>query len=201
MRIVKWFMQLDFRQAIWLAPLVWAIHEAEEWDIHAFESEHFIDPGYFRLIDRPVLWIGLALVAFYGLLWTLLTAWPKNPRFAAFLTLPFFIILSFGNVLQHMFYTFHFRTYAPGVVSAVLLVAPVVIGLTAKAIRGRLIPWWYAALLYVAIVPNMVSTVRTPDQVPPFLQNGQRSAIRFARMVLGRPPSALVDTPSPAQER
>ena len=184
-------MRLDFRKAIWLAPLVWAIHEAEEWNIDAFESRHFIDPGYFRLIDRPVLWIGLALIALYGLLWTMLTAWPKNPKFAAFLTLPFFIILSFGNVLQHIFWTFHFTTYEPGVVSAVLLVAPVVIGLTIKAIRGRLIPWWYAALLFVALVPNLVSTVRAPDQIPPSLQNAQRSAIRFARAILGRPPAGL----------
>jgi hypothetical protein len=195
MPLVDWFVRLDFRKAVWLAPLVWALHEAEEWDINTFESQHFVDPGYFRLIDHPVLWIGLGIVALYGLIWTVLTAWPRNPKFAAFLTLPFFVYLSFSNVLQHVFFAFHFRTYAPGVVTAVLLVAPVVLGLTIKAVRGRLIPWWYAAVLYVAIVPTFVSTIRTPNQIPSGIQNGQRNGVRIALAILGRPPSHLLDPP------
>ena len=89
--VVEWFMRLDFRKAIWIAPLIWTVHEAEEWDINSFEAQHFADPGYFSLIDHYVLWIGLGLVASYGIIWTCLTAWPKNPKFAAFLTLPFFV--------------------------------------------------------------------------------------------------------------
>ena len=73
--------------------------------------------------------------------------------------------------------------------------APVVLGLTVKAVRGRLIPWWYAAVLYVAIVPTFVSTVRAPNQIPPGIQNGQRNGVRIALAVLGRPPSHLLDPP------
>jgi Protein of unknown function with HXXEE motif len=188
--LVEWFMRMDFRKAIWLAPLVWTIHEAEEWNINKFESQHFADAGHFSLIDRPVLWIGLGLVASYGVIWTALTAWPKNPKFAAFLTLPFFVYLSFGNVLQHIYYTFYFRTYAPGVVTAVLLVAPIVIGLTVKAIRGRLVPWWYAAVLYFLTIPTMASTIRaanqTPPQLPPQLVSAQQRGVHTARFILGR---------------
>ncbi|MBZ5695193.1 MAG: HXXEE domain-containing protein [Acidobacteriia bacterium] len=188
--LVDWFMGLDFRKAIWLAPLVWTLHEAEEWNINNFESRHFADPGHFSLIDHPVLWIGLGLVASYGIIWTALTAWPRNPKFAAFLTLPFFVYLSFGNVLQHIYWTLFFRTYAPGVVTAVLLVAPVVIGLTVKAIRGKLIPWWYAAILYLLLIPTVVSTVRaanqTPPQLPPQLTNAIKRTIPLARSILGR---------------
>lgn len=183
-------MGLDFRKAIWIAPLVWAIHEAEEWDISGFESRHFVDPGYFSLIDHPVLWIGLGLVASYGIIWTCLTAWPKNPKFAAFLTLPFFVYLSFGNVLQHIYWTCYFRRYTPGVATAVLLVGPVIIGLTIKAIRGKLIPAWYAAILYLLTIPTIASTVRAtnhnPPQLPPQLVTAQKNAVHFARSILGR---------------
>ena len=189
-RFVEWFMRLDFRKAVWLAPLVWALHEAEEWNIAKFESEHFADPGHFSLIDHPVLWISLAMIASYGLIWTALTAWPKNPKFAAFLTLPFFVYLSFGNFLQHIYYTIFFRGYTPGVATAGLLVAPVVIGLTVKAIRGKLIPWWYAAILYLLTVPTMVSTVRAanhvPPQLPPQLIAAQQRSVHSARLILGR---------------
>jgi len=189
-RLVEWFMRLDFRRAIWIAPLVWTLHEAEEWNINNFESRHFADPGYFSLIDHPVLWIGLSVVALQGIIWTCLTAWPKNPKFAAFLTLPFFIYVSFGNVLQHVYWAFYFRGYTPGFATAVLLAGPVVIGLTAKAIRGKLIPWWYATILYLLIVPGIVSTVRAanhnPPQLSPAIINVQKNGIRVARFILGR---------------
>ena len=189
-RLVDWFLRLDFRKAIWLAPLAWTLHEAEEWNINHFESRHFADPGYFSLIDRPILWIGLAWVSLMGIIWTSLTAWPKNPKFAAFLTLPFFIYLSFGNVLQHIYWTLHFRTYAPGIVTAALLVGPVVVGLTVKAIRGRLIPWWYAAIFYVLLIPTVISTVRAanqaPPQLPPQLTAQIGRSVHTARAMLGR---------------
>jgi hypothetical protein len=73
-------MELDFRKAIWLAPLVWVLHEAEEWNINAFERTHFADPGHFAREDHPVLWMGLAMVASYGIILTALTAWPKNSK-------------------------------------------------------------------------------------------------------------------------
>jgi len=186
-RFVEWFMQLDFRRAIWLAPLVWTIHEAEEWNINKFESQHFVDPGYFSLIDHPVLWIGLGLIASYGIIWTCLTAWPKNPKFAAFLTLPFFIFLPFGNALQHIYWAFfYFRGYTPGAATAVLLVVPVISGLTFKAIRGKLIPWWYAAIFYLLVIPGLVSTVRSGNHIPPQLQSAQKNAVHVARSMLGR---------------
>lgn len=187
-------MGLDFRNAIWLAPLAFGIHEMEEWNIDSFEKTHFADPGYASLVDHPVLWIGLALITLAGILWTALTSWPKNARFAAFLTLPFFIFVAFGNALQHLVWTVSFRTYAPGVVTAVLLVAPVVIGLTILALRQRLIPWWYAVVLYVALTPTLISTVRgaasVPPELPPNVQNAQRNGIRIARAILGRDRSA-----------
>jgi uncharacterized protein with HXXEE motif len=159
--LFKWFMQLDFRTAVWLAPLVWSLHEAEEGisRIDIFTRKHFIDSGSLATISPRGLWMALGVVAFNGVIWTAVTALPHNPRFAAFLTLPFFVYFSFANVLQHIYWSAYFRTYARGVITAVLLVAPVVIGLTAKAIEARLIPWWYATALYATVVPTLVSTV------------------------------------------
>jgi hypothetical protein len=187
-RLVSWFNALPFRRAIWLAPLAWTLHEAEEWNINEFESAHFVDPGYFSRVDHPVLWIALAQVALQGVIWTALTAWPRNPRFAAFLTLPFFVVISFGNVLAHVYWIVYFRGYAPGIATAVLLVAPVVLGLTIRAVRERLIPWWYAAVLYIAAVPGLVATIQAGEQhqLPVWLQTLQQRGIHVAEEILGR---------------
>ena len=189
-RLVAWFMRLDFRKAIWLAPLVWTLHEAEEWNINAFQRAHFADPGHFSQLDHPVLWLVLAQVALNGIIWTCLTAWPKNPKFAAFLTLPFFVFFSFTNVFQHIYISFFFRGYNPGVATATFLVGPVVIGLTVKAIRGKLIPLWYAVILYLLTIPIAVSIVRSmnhvPPELPPILVSLQKTGIQRARLILGR---------------
>jgi len=193
-RLLAWFMALPFRNAIWLAPLAWTLHEAEEWNINEFESVHFVDPGYFSRIDHPVLWLGLAQVALQGILWTALTSWPRNPRFAAFLSLPFFVVLSFGNVLAHIYYVGYFRGYTPGAVTAVFLLGPVVLGLTYRAVREKLIPWWYAAILYLAALPMLVSTVQAGNQLPAQMQSLQLGAIHNAERILGRS-SPPADTP------
>lgn len=185
-RIVTWFMRLDFRKAIWLAPLAWALHEAEEWNIDDFERANFVDPGYFSLIDRPMLWLGLAQVALQGVIWTALTAWPRNPRFAAFLTLPVFIVVAFGNVLAHVFWVGYFGTYTPGAATAVLLVGPVVVGLTIKAVREKLIPWWYAVAFYLATAPGLLPWIQNPHEVAPWMQRLHLRAIDTAELILGR---------------
>ena len=189
-RVVDWFMGLDFRKAIWIAPLVWTLHEAEEWNITDWGRRHFADPGYFSEIDQPIAWVGLGLVALAGVLWTCLTAWPKNPKFAAFVTLPFFVFFTFGNALQHIYYALFFRGYDPGLVTATLLVGPVAVGLTAKAVRDRLFPWWFATVLYLLMIPSLVVTIRAldhvPPQVPPNIQSLHRAALPLARAILGR---------------
>jgi len=131
-------------------------------------------------------------VALNGALWTFLTAWPKDPKFAALLTLPFFVFFSFANALQHIYMTFYFRGYTPGIATAAFLVGPVVVGLTIKAIRERLIPWWYAAFLYALTIPTMISVVQgmqhTPPELPPMLVALQKNGIHVARLILGRHP-------------
>lgn len=185
-RLSAWFMRLDFRKAIWLTPLVWCLHEAEEWNIDDFERANFVDPGYFSLIDRPILWLGLAQVALQGVIWTALTAWPRSPRFAAFLTLPAFIVVAFGNVLVHARWVWYFGGYTPGAVTAVLLVGPVIAVLTIKAIRHRLIPWWYALAFYVATVPGLLPWIQRPNEIAPWMQVLQQRGIHTAERVLGR---------------
>jgi hypothetical protein len=92
--------------------------------------------------------------------------------------------------MQHAYYGIFFRGYTPGLATAVLLLGPLIIGLTVKAIRGKLVPWWYVAILYLLVVPTTVSTVRAahhnPPQLPPQLIAAQERGVRLARAILGR---------------
>ncbi len=77
-----------------------------------------------------------------------------------------------------------------------LLVAPVVLGLTAKALRGRLIPWWYAAVLYLAAIPSVVTTIQAGNHISPEVQSRIKGGIRIGMILLGRPTDELDNPPS-----
>jgi hypothetical protein len=164
---MQWFWKSSLRRVIWLAPVVWAIHEVEEivFDVVAFEHGHFLQLPP-RALGPPPPIDPLIIVAINGFIWTALTAWPKNPRVAAHLTLPFFVYFSFANALQHVYWSAYFQTYQPGAVTAVLLVAPAVVALTVKAVRDNLIALWYAATLYAKVLPTMVATYRAGNVMP-----------------------------------
>jgi hypothetical protein len=97
-------------------------------------------------------------------------------------------------VLAHIYYVGYFRGYTPGAVTAVFLLGPVVLGLTYRAVREKLIPWWYAAILYLAALPMLVSTVQAGNQLPAQMQSLQLGAIHNAERILGRS-SPPADTP------
>lgn len=68
-------------------------------------------------------------------------------------------------MLQHLYWSVYFQTCAPGVVTAVLLVAPVILGLTVRAVRERLIPLWFAVLTYATVLPTLVATWRAGNSM------------------------------------
>lgn len=184
-RIASWFAGLPIRRAAWLLPLAWAIHEAEEWNIDAWYRRHFVDPGYFDRMSEETLWIGLAFVAAQGVVWTAIATLPKNPRIVAFLMLPYFIYISFGNALQHIFWLVYFRAYAPGIVTALLLVIPAVALFALRAIRERLVPWWYVALLTALTIPGVVQVVQAGNHVSPVFQQRHLSGMAMSERIVG----------------
>jgi multisubunit Na+/H+ antiporter MnhE subunit len=57
--------------------------------------------------------------------------------------LPLFVAVVLGNALTHIVWLFHFRTYAPGVVTSALLLAPLTVYLIHRVLRERLAPRAY----------------------------------------------------------
>ena len=114
---------MSFLTATWLLPVAIALHEAEEWNILDWEQRNFVN-----LSDKTHTSVRTFLVFFtlLGFLCTALVTLPNNPKIAAFLFLPFAAGACL-NALQHLFYTFYFRQYAPGVITSVVLYIPIVV--------------------------------------------------------------------------
>jgi uncharacterized membrane protein YfcA len=76
----------------------------------------------------------------------------RSDHATAMALLPFFVVLVFGNNLQHVYWTAAFRSYAPGVVTSALLGIPLTILVSRQAVRRGLVSRRYVIALYMLIV-------------------------------------------------
>ena len=117
--------------AKWLLPLAVTIHNAEEaiW-LPAFRSRH----GWNSISAAPFR-TGAFLVALLAFAVTYATLQNRRNRAASWLFHAFCWIMLL-NVLWHVGACFYFRAYAPGVITAVVLVLPITMYLIFCS-RGR----------------------------------------------------------------
>lgn len=148
--------RLDFLTLVWLFPIAYALHEAEEWTILRWYQRRYADlPSMTNRSVRTFLVCASAV----GFVWTAVATLPGDPRVAAFLLLPA-VALALQNALQHLWFLVVFRDYAPGIITSVLLLVPVGGYVAARAVGQGYVPLWYVLGLGVLIIPGLVQTVR-----------------------------------------
>jgi hypothetical protein len=160
--ILTVFERLDFLSMVWLFLIAFVIHEAEEWNITDFELRNFVGVPATVTKKNARTWIGIICVV--GLVWCAAATWPGNPRLAAYVFLPA-VALALGNALQHVFWTLYFRQYAPGVISAMVLLVPLGGYLVVRAVQQGYAPPGYAAVLVVLMLFPLVQTVRAGHEM------------------------------------
>ena len=155
--------QIPFRKAVWLLPLAWTLHEAEEWNILDWYHAYWVKVPEATPTEMRV---GLAFMSLVGVGWTTFTLLLRKPKLTAFLLLPFFTLMAAANAVQHIYWTFALQAYSPGVVTAVFLVIPSIVYLTARAVRENLIPRWYGLVIYLPILRSLHEAVLAGNVVP-----------------------------------
>jgi hypothetical protein len=138
------------RMILWLLAASFALHEAEEWNLVAWQQAHFTPPP--EIDDRAVrtLLVGFALLA---VTFTAFCLRALGFRPALFALLPLFVAVVLGNALTHIFWLFTFGGYAPGVATSVLLLVPLTFVLVYRVLKRRLVPRAYVfALLGLALL-------------------------------------------------
>ncbi len=175
--IMTIFQRLDFLTILWLFPIAVAIHEFEEWNIVRWYEHNFVDLP--QLADKGArAWIMFSSLV--GFLWTGTAVLPRNPTVAAFVLLPAFGLM-LQNALQHIYYLFYFRRYAPGIVTSILLLTPTIVYLVARAVQQGYVPIWYTILLAVLLIPNLVQTVRARNTMLPLFQSIHKFGAALAK--------------------
>lgn len=158
---------IPFRRLVWCLPASFALHEAEEWNIMSWYQAQFINPPTTNPVAVYTWLVGISLV---GFLWTgaacLLPTASATARFA----LPFFVVLVFGNALQHLYWQVAFGVYAPGFLASAVLNIPLTLLVSWHALRNRLVGHFYVLVLYLLCVPAVTSVVAAGRTVSPVVQ-------------------------------
>jgi hypothetical protein len=146
---------IPLRRLLWLLALAFALHEAEEWNLAAWEDAHFTPAPH---LDDLAVRTLLVLFALLGLSFTALSLRVLSARSALFALLPLFVGVVLGNALTHIFWLFYFRAYAPGVVTSAFLLVPLVLHLVYRVLRERLVPRAYVlGLLGIALLQPLAA--------------------------------------------
>jgi hypothetical protein len=171
---------LDFLTTLWLFLLAFVLHEFEEWHITEFERRNFVGLPPSATERSARMWI--AFICTVGLVWCAAATLPGIPSLAAWVFLPA-IAVALQNALQHAFWSVYFRQYAPGVITAVVLLIPIGGYVAAWAVRQGYVPAWYAAALAGLVAVGLVHTVRAGNRMSPFIRAIYNLGFRLSEML------------------
>lgn len=147
---------MDFKQLQWLFPIAVMLHNGEEaiwmpgWDVrHAVTLPIHPPPA----VEIRLALIVLTVAAFAI---TYLSAGRGPQSFWAYLLFGYIVAMLANVFVPHVPTAVIFRSYAPGVVTAVLINLPVMIYLAVLAVRERWVSGW-KAVAFAAGVPLVIA--------------------------------------------
>lgn len=158
---------LPYASLVWAIPVIFSLHELEEWNAHAWEQAHFVEMPYIPLVGSRMFFFAAGVFSFL-LVW-IITRF-KSPKIIAHLTLPFIVLITLNGV-QHIFYSLHFVSIYPGFLFGGLVGVPVGAYLVVAALEDRLVHPFYALpfLGYAAFA--LAQTVLHPTVMSPVITN------------------------------
>jgi hypothetical protein len=154
-------------QSLWFVAGAMAIHELEEWNIAEWGARNFTNHSG---ISEQAIWVGLAVITISYVSWIFVATRLRSPLIIAIVALPAVALIAVGNSVQHITWTLLFAEYAPGVVSAVVLVIPASIHSMWRMVRVHHLLVWpigMCAVLWIAAVRQIIGAghVMQPFQV------------------------------------
>lgn len=152
------------RRALWLLPAAFTLHELEEWNILAWYERYWtnLDPRQFNETVVHTFLI-FAIVAFASWTWLAL----RLPlRWAAHLVLVPFVLIVFGHSFLHVAWVVENGAYAPGVVTAAVLIVPITAYVVPLVVRERVVARSVALVLVAASLLQPLFGADPENEVP-----------------------------------
>lgn len=138
--------RLPFSTALLLAPLVYAIHHAEEHlflNFRAWRLKYFPDNN--ALSTEAIL----AILVSFGLVYIILHASIRT-KVSAWMTLTFLMATQVHNAIFHLGATIAFLDFSPGLITAILLYLPVNLLIARSALQEEWVSPRQLGVIFIA---------------------------------------------------
>lgn len=160
--------ELNYRKIVWLLPIVFMIHELEEWNIKGWYETNFVNPPEVSDAALRIMLLLISLIAFFI---TAIASSFKSEKLVAYISLIFFVAAAFSNAVQHLYWQVVWGGYGSGVISAALLVIPVTLLASFIAVRQGLVGRTFLSTLYVLPILMLYPVITAGNVVTPLMQN------------------------------
>jgi hypothetical protein len=161
---------------IWTIPVFFFIHELEEWNILNWYKKHYTGLPASTNTSIRIHILTISMTAF------LLTfiAW-ISPIIIRSIIVIFLSGFLLTNTIQHIIWTFQYKTYAPGLTTGLICTAVCVYVNIALVKNGIIFIPFYIILL--SGIPTVIKTVKLKHQMTPEIKRFHDLFIRVEHFV------------------
>jgi len=161
-----------------LIPLVFTIHELEEWNILTWYKKHYKNIPYSTNLSIRIWIICISLLIF------IVTIVAVKFIHSVFLFSPLFIAIStfiLTNIIQHVIWTIQYKDYSVGLSTAMVLLAVIIVVHANLIINHYINVWFYVISLYM-VVP-IIKTLRRPHVMTPEIRGIHNLGITLEKLL------------------
>lgn len=164
--IIQAVSSMNLKTVMWVIPAIFFLHEMEEWNIlDWYQTTYCPPPPSTKLSCR----IWLFVISILGFIVTTAAYIVQNETVSAMVIL-FLVVFSTFNGVQHIYWTFAFKKYAPGVIwSSIGIIAGLIV--TAVVYSKNLVSPVYICVLYAICIPFFIQTVKARNTLIKSFEN------------------------------
>lgn len=150
-----------------IVPFAFTLHELEEWNALQWHLKHQSNIPPIADIDIRTIFLFLIVVCF--IVFNLALQF-RNKNFTSYILIPFVGLMCY-NGFVHLFWTFYFNDYSPGLIFGFFLGVPLMILIVYKMLREKLVKKWYVLIFALLFISMFINTIHLGDKVEPALVN------------------------------
>lgn len=179
-KLKQWIENVDMRSLLKIFPFLFMFHELEEWNILSWhrQLQTNVPPDVTNLEIRT--FFVFVILLFFVLTYIILI--PKNKKINSYLMLPFFSFV-FYNGIVHLFWSFYFKTYAPGVIFGFFIGAPFIILVVYKMLKENLVKKWYVLIFVILSIFLVTKAVNYGIKLEPGVANAMLFGKKLANFL------------------
>ena len=162
-----------------IVPFVFALHEFEEWNTLSWHQRNQSNIPAVTDIDLRTIFLFLIVISFV-VFYTLIQL--KNKKITAIILFPILALICYNGIV-HLYWTFYFMDYSPGLIFGFFLGVPLMIIIMYKLIRENLIKKWYAILVGLLFMGLFIEVIHLGDKLEPGIVNAMLLGRKLAQRI------------------